>query len=606
MKETIAKIIDQFGVDILLDGNRFCSIVDDYASDLPTERKVLRRIKDLQLLKVVHQSIKQQTASMPNELQRLDILLKDEGFSPEWRIIAADIFGYPTSADQEMDEVAGTSQQFSKSLPESNHNQEFDANSGRTTSNPEVDNLLQRAYFHIEDDQWDFASECFNRVLDTQLDNSEAYLGLVLVETHCKTRDELMDYVLSKGAPDSSNWRRAKQFARSDIKQWFASIRVEKEKKELCAEQVAATLQAELKRAGTPDLASLLKKARADLEDITSFSNSFKDEISKLNSMIQEKDSMEKELSSLRIQRSKLGIFAGKEKRRIDEETAGLESKIRSFRSIIQAQEQKTRGYQSASQVQSAVQEARSSVEDLEKRITQEKQEAANRITFDEAKKIYDNDSCIRDVVETKIPGIGMRLEIKQGNKIVHFGRYRQDGKDPAKKAIEWIVLRKQGNRVLVISKYGLECMKFNNERVSFTWQSCSSRKWLNGDFLQEAFTAEERAMIPQVTVSAEKNQYGQAYAGQSTTDQVFLLSISEAQSLFANDHERACTGSEYCYSQGAKREENGNVYWWLRTPGGIQTVAAGVYASGMVDECGQFGDIDRCAIRPAIWITVD
>ena len=72
----------------------------------------------------------------------------------------------------------------------------------------------------------------------------------------------------------------------------------------------------------------------------------------------------------------------------------------------------------------------------------------------------------------------------KIGSHVV-FGKYEQDddasnGKEP----IEWIVLAKEKDRALLISKYGLAAQQYNTEWTDETWETCSLRKWLNETFL--------------------------------------------------------------------------------------------------------------------------
>ena len=74
------------------------------------------------------------------------------------------------------------------------------------------------------------------------------------------------------------------------------------------------------------------------------------------------------------------------------------------------------------------------------------------------------------------------------------FGSYEQgSGQAP----IEWIVLDRQQDRVLLLSKYTLESKPFHEvEDWDVTWADCTLRSWLNGDFLAKAFSEEERALI--------------------------------------------------------------------------------------------------------------
>ena len=40
------------------------------------------------------------------------------------------------------------------------------------------------------------------------------------------------------------------------------------------------------------------------------------------------------------------------------------------------------------------------------------------------------------------------------------------------------------------------------------TWADCTLRDWLNGEFLNTAFTSEEQAMLRSVVVSADVEKY--------------------------------------------------------------------------------------------------
>ena len=112
----------------------------------------------------------------------------------------------------------------------------------------------------------------------------------------------------------------------------------------------------------------------------------------------------------------------------------------------------------------------------------------------------------------------------------VYFGSYEQDNNvTNGNEAIEWLVLEKEEDKILVVSKYALDCQPYNTEWTDITWESCTLRNWLNDIFLNKAFTEEERTMIPIVTVNADNNPDYSTNVGGYTEDQVFLLSISEA-----------------------------------------------------------------------------
>jgi len=184
----------------------------------------------------------------------------------------------------------------------------------------------------------------------------------------------------------------------------------------------------------------------------------------------------------------------------------------------------------------------------------------------------------------------------------VTFGHYEQDndtsnGPEP----IEWLVLEKSGDTVTLISRYGLDAKPYHTELMDITWQNCSLRAWLNGAFLSSAFTSAEQAKLQTVTVKAEDNPYYGTEAGNDTQDKVYLLSISEALNLFANDEARKCWSTAYAVARGAWTISNGTCWWWLRSPGYGASFAAIVDLDGIVyDSCMRVYDVVG-AVRPVV-----
>ena len=116
------------------------------------------------------------------------------------------------------------------------------------------------------------------------------------------------------------------------------------------------------------------------------------------------------------------------------------------------------------------------------------------------------------------------------------FGTYEQDNvTSNGAEDIEWLVLAKENNKILVISDKVLDFQPYNEKpyyetRKAITWEQCSLRKWLNDSFLNEAFSEEERALIQSTTVSVDKiPNYHYTDPGNATTDKVFLLSYNDA-----------------------------------------------------------------------------
>ena len=174
---------------------------------------------------------------------------------------------------------------------------------------------------------------------------------------------------------------------------------------------------------------------------------------------------------------------------------------------------------------------------------------------------------------------------------------------------IGWLVLEKQDGKVLLISKYCIDAKPYNEKDAYVTWETCTLRQWLNGNFIDETFIEEEKTLICDTYLQNPDNpEYG-TDGGNDTTDKVFLLSINEAEKYFANDEARATTATSYARVQGIYVSEengtNGYACWWLRSPGNGSGDAARVDNGGAVLCSGSIVDYGGSGVRPAFWANV-
>ncbi len=201
--------------------------------------------------------------------------------------------------------------------------------------------------------------------------------------------------------------------------------------------------------------------------------------------------------------------------------------------------------------------------------------------------------------------------------KTVKFGYYEQDNNTGnGKEEIEWEVLDVESNKALLISKYALDCRQYDSEETNVTWELCTLRKWLNDTFLNNAFSAKHQEIVLTSTVTADNNpQYGYETApGNTTTDKVFLLNITEAKKYFSTDEARKCVPTKFAKANGAYTSSYYTVgaggtatcWWWLRSPGSHQDRAAGVNHVGAVIYYGDYVDNADSCVRPAMWISLD
>lgn len=186
------------------------------------------------------------------------------------------------------------------------------------------------------------------------------------------------------------------------------------------------------------------------------------------------------------------------------------------------------------------------------------------------------------------------------------FGAVEQDNvTENGKEDIEWIILENDGETLLVISKYALDCQPYNEVYIEVTWRTCDLRRWLNGVFLNDAFTDEEQQYIKETNISNPDNAKYGIDGGWNTWDKVFLLSIDEAIYSFPGDDARMCEVTAYAEARGAHIDPTYDKYcwWWLRSPGETANYAATVVDEGGVYQRG--GNVhyrDYC-VRPAMRI---
>ena len=186
----------------------------------------------------------------------------------------------------------------------------------------------------------------------------------------------------------------------------------------------------------------------------------------------------------------------------------------------------------------------------------------------------------------------------------IEFGNYPQD-KDGTEKPIEWIVMKNEGNQVLLLSKYVLDAKPYYEEVEEVTWETSDIRQWLNNEFYTTAFNKAEKAKIQTSLIKNEDNSENGTSGGNDTEDKVFLLSEKEAETLFSNDEERIAKATEYAEKSGVYVNEEKAVLWWLRSPGCSRDYAAEVSYYGWINRSGCDVNSYDVGVRPALHLNL-
>ena len=188
--------------------------------------------------------------------------------------------------------------------------------------------------------------------------------------------------------------------------------------------------------------------------------------------------------------------------------------------------------------------------------------------SFYKAGKIKDAEKKMTDM-EVKI------ISTAEVGDYVKYGKYNEN--------TEWIVLEKDVNRILLLSKFSVESKPFDDEKYNenVPWIKCTLHQWLNEEYINKAFNAYEEKRI---------------YSASDVWGKVFLLS--------AKDVEKYKNIDDNIFSDES--------LWWLCT-------SAGIYSGNGFREyaemfVGKNGNIDEggvpysynYGVRPAIWVDLN
>jgi hypothetical protein len=182
-----------------------------------------------------------------------------------------------------------------------------------------------------------------------------------------------------------------------------------------------------------------------------------------------------------------------------------------------------------------------------------------------------------------------------------------------------WLVLERKDGMALVVSEYVLDNKRYHDTSDYVTWETCSLRAWLNGEYYQ-SFGAEDRARIALTTVVNKDNPWyyeesaGNPYApagGADTQDYIFLLSLEEVVGYFGDSGQLAKRPLEargivdiYSASRLARDSDSGYAHsWWLRSPGSSARHAALQHFDGELSVGGQEVNTSSNGVRPAMWV---
>jgi len=170
--------------------------------------------------------------------------------------------------------------------------------------------------------------------------------------------------------------------------------------------------------------------------------------------------------------------------------------------------------------------------------------------------------------------------------------------------------------RALLLSENLLDRKRaYHNRYKGITWENCTLRKYLNGEFYN-SFKEEDRRRIERVYLGNPDNTWGRTKGkpfgtpgGKTTDDHIFLLSVAEILKYYPSlKLHKGDSGNEwYCEADErlAAKFNGSAVWWWLRSPGSTQFNAASVNCGGNVGLYGNDVRNSSGGVRPALWLNL-
>ena len=162
------------------------------------------------------------------------------------------------------------------------------------------------------------------------------------------------------------------------------------------------------------------------------------------------------------------------------------------------------------------------------------------------------------------------------------FGTYEQDNNlSNGKEELVWIVLSREGNRVLLITEKIIDGKPFNEKGNSGSFYNSTLNSWLQSEFLNTAFNANEKSKISGDILIASKSQKSTYNIPVDAEPTAYAKNNGEPYKVWYPDYRTFWT-------------------WWLSE----STTTTG---EGRVAHSNYITDSDeKMGVRPMIWLNID
>lgn len=196
-----------------------------------------------------------------------------------------------------------------------------------------------------------------------------------------------------------------------------------------------------------------------------------------------------------------------------------------------------------------------------------------------------------------------------KGN-VVELGTYEQDGfRGNGKEPLQWVVLEydKEVQKALLITKFSIDCVVYQDNYGGVTWETSDMREWLNQDFFKNAFNRDELKIIAESCIETPNNLKYDTKGGRETVDKIFILSDEEFGKYLKSTEYAVGYTTQSARDSGVRSDPvSGAGNWWLRSSGESLVYVSVVDSLGELNSEGVYAYNYSSGVRPAMWINVE
>ena len=195
---------------------------------------------------------------------------------------------------------------------------------------------------------------------------------------------------------------------------------------------------------------------------------------------------------------------------------------------------------------------------------------------------------------------------------LVSFGRYEQDNDlENGSEDILWLVMEEDEDRLVLMSLYCLDAMPYSIDGSDAGWETSSVRAFLNNEFYQNAFSADEQQKILDTLVVTPEHPVYHNFCSADTVDKVYLMDHYEVMKYFDISDpvetvypQTAVQATAYAMTKDVWLEDPNSIrcWMWLRSNGSSSSNAGEVGSFGYLSFNGGWVGQIR-ALRPMIQI---